>query len=159
MEIYARLLLRVSLEDKADAGACSRHLQIPCNVAAGEAQKKGSRKRRGPSKGRERKPTAAAQTARVFRLPPLLGRRLNLGFRLDKKGEKRARGNACLKLALGKGKERGKKGGGGGDRRRNRATRQCPSTGAGALLTGTHLSSNAPTRGIYLLAQLIGLRE
>jgi hypothetical protein len=108
MEIYARLLLRVSLEDKADAGACSRHLQIPCNVAAGEAQKKGSRKRRGPSKGRERKPTAAAQTARVFRLPPLLGRRLNLGFRLDKKQPKRRR---MFKARSRQRKGKGEKGG------------------------------------------------
>jgi hypothetical protein len=153
MEIYARLLLRVSLEDKADAGACSRHLQIPCNVAAGEAQKKGSRKRRGPSKGRERKPTAAAQTARVFRLPPLLGRRLNLGFRLDKKGEKRARGDACLKLALGKGKERGKKGGEAIEEGIGRPVHRR----RGAFDWDTSIIQCTDQRD--LLAQLIGLRE
>jgi hypothetical protein len=98
---------------------------------------------------KDRERGAAPPKARVFRLPPLLGRRLNLGFRLDKKQPKRRR---MFKARSRQRKGKGEKGG-------EAIEEGLASARPPALLTGTHLSSNAPTRGIYLLAQLIGLRE
>jgi hypothetical protein len=111
---------------------CSHHLPIPCNVAAGEG-------------GRIAKEARARHATRRgcchCRLPGVVfGVLADMGSTIKraKSSQSRARGDTRQK------KRRGNRGWGGGDRRRNRATRQCPSTGAGAtlptLLTGAEPS-------------------